>query len=483
VCIAPASGDSVQNGNPPSSSDGIKNGNETDIDCGSSGAGAPTNAPQCAIGKKCGVDNDCTGAHVCNYTHKCVEAPSCRVQHGGDTCGAGETGHGENHESCCASLPLPGNSVRVDKYEITAGRVREFLNAVNNDVRGWWDAHPGNPAAGQIRSQDVKYLPQGLSTPLVPEFEGTNGGNANGDTFGVYNHVGEHVFYGDAPSSQGCYIGSVEKQQYGHPTFWFDPQTRADQFGGAPRVYEQNDLDEKSLNCVTQILLAAFCAWDGGRLPTSTELSGGANSAWGPGGMPWGGGPLSFLDTISPNSPGREPYGTENNHKQELIWGGGVWAPEKTVKDAYLVDAYLVPMINGDLSTNFDAPRYNTTNWNADYPATPQFRYAWPQVQGWEQTDEAYAIAAPGRMINDKHATGPGALDGWFDLAGNLMEMTGNVVDSDDAAHGNLPRVQWVGGSFEGHLPGRIDEPVDPQFADKFNILVKYGKTGGRCAR
>ena len=35
------------------------------------------------------------------------------------------------------------------------------------------------------------------------------------------------------------------------------------------RKYSREILDAKSLNCVMQIVLAAFCAWDGGELRTS----------------------------------------------------------------------------------------------------------------------------------------------------------------------------------------------------------------------
>ncbi len=120
---------------PPSSTDGFKNGTETDVDCG---GGAPTNAGACAAGLACLVNGDCTSAG-CNHAKKCAQARSCVVQMGGTTCGKGEVGQaGIAHEDCCTSIPLPGNAaVRVDKYEITAGRMREFIRAVGNDVQTW----------------------------------------------------------------------------------------------------------------------------------------------------------------------------------------------------------------------------------------------------------------------------------------------------------------------------------------------------------
>src|SRR5438105_4398572 len=70
----------------PTYSDGVQNGDETDVDCG----GKPTNPgwQACAQGRGCKIDTDCKGA--CNYRQMCVDMPSCKNQHGGDTCGTGE---------------------------------------------------------------------------------------------------------------------------------------------------------------------------------------------------------------------------------------------------------------------------------------------------------------------------------------------------------------------------------------------------------
>ncbi|WP_206685101.1 hypothetical protein, partial [Salmonella enterica] len=78
-------------------------------------------------------------------------------------------------------------------------------------------------------------------------------------------------------------------------------------------------------------------------------------------------------------------------------------------------------------------------------------------------------------------SVGPGAADGYFDVAGNLMEVTGTVTSTDnDGWHkdfnGNpLPNVSWVGGSFEGH-------GVNNRGGYDLDVLTKYGKAGGRCA-
>ena len=115
-------------------------------------------------------------------------------------------------------------------------------------------------------------------------------------------------------------------------------------------------------------------------------------------------------------------------------------------------------------------------------------RYVWPlpivsarNPQGTGTNDQAYAVAAPGRMRNDFRAVGAGPSDGFFDVAGNLIEVTGTVTNFDnDGFHkdfnGNpLPNVSWVGGSFEGH-------GANNRGGYNLDVLTKYGKAGGRCA-
>ena len=501
---------------PPSSTDGLKNGTETDTDCG---GGAPTNAPKCPVNKTCSIHTDCL-SDGCTYLNKCAVAPSCAQHYGGDTCGAGETGTGakggENHESCCASLTLPGLTTQIDKYEITAGRMREFLSRVNNDVYDWYQAwkiaNPTKVASSGIATSSEQYLPTGLATPMIPNFQynySTDGNpkdgvtQATGHTMGVYDHLGNTVFFADRPSDfQGCYIGSTEYAD-GHPTFWFDADTQNTYWGAGPRGLSQAALDEKSLNCVTQLLVAAFCAWDGGRLPTYQELSGnpGGNgtdsSAWGSGSYPWGNSP-AYTDTWTTVVPGRvlafaDTQLNGNPTQQSNIWD------------------VLMPINDGTGHANLLGPTYNTTNWNPFYPVIPSgLRYYWPQMSvgncgatdgtysttcpgkagqtcptncGWGQNDEAYEIAAPGRFVNDRHTpsniANPGPLDGFFDLTANMMEVTSNGGGSDDANHDSLPGTYWVGGSFEGHGVNTGANHV----TFNFNILTKYGKQGGRCAR
>jgi hypothetical protein len=76
----------------------------------------------------------------------------------------------------------------------------------------------------------------------------------------------------------GCYTGDANDQAFGARTYW----TGADE--GEDRGFDQSFLDRLPLNCVPYPLMAAFCAWDGGRLETWEENS----AAYGPRSYPWG---------------------------------------------------------------------------------------------------------------------------------------------------------------------------------------------------
>ncbi|MBX3190695.1 MAG: hypothetical protein KF819_27090 [Labilithrix sp.] len=444
---------------PPTSSDGLKNGSETDIDCG---GGAPTDAPGCAPGKTCALAGDCLSS-ACNYASKCVEAKSCVVQYGGDTCGRGEVGQaGNGHESCCKSILLPNGSARIDKYEVTAGRMREFVRATGGNVQAWVNANRG--ITGDIADDMLKYLPINNTTPNVTIVRCNAAGGACGSVsrrFGLYGHLGNEVFMEDRPCptcGQGCWFNTGAGQN-GHPTYWWDDTTQSLQWGAGAHAPTKEQLDVKSLNCTAQLLFAAFCAWDGGRLPTQAEL-GGVNGAWGPAAMPWGGGVNTYKDTVTGMEPGRITY----PFAAEPPCAGGT--------------CFLVPMLTAGGGYNPAAATANMTNFNPfrASPAVFASRYTFPVPANVGTNDQTYAVAPPGRMRNDFRAIGPGADDGYYDIAGNLMEVTSTIVGNDDADHNGWPRVRWVGGSFEGH-------GVENRGGYDLSVLTKYGKQGARCAR
>lgn len=244
----------------PNGTDGVKNGDESDVDCG----GTTTGAGRCLEGKACNASADCAGGG-CSYSGVCVASPSCTVRFGGDTCGVGEIGSGaEQHESCCTSLPVqgfndanhPGKTVYLDKYEVTAGRVRAFIESVKAqyggvpNVRQWIADHP--PAVWNA----------GWNQYLTQDMDSDTGLNL---IFGAYNDYSS-VFY---IHGQNCHLypGS-----YGYATWYYPPDVLTSVYGSPARYWSQDDLDTRVMTCIPNAMLAAFCAWDGGQLATAAVL-------------------------------------------------------------------------------------------------------------------------------------------------------------------------------------------------------------------
>ena len=224
----------------PGPTDGVRNGDETDVDCGGA------TAPKCAATRACKAGADCASG-ACP-AEKCAEAPSCAQRAGGATCGPGEVGDpAAQHEDCCASAVVPrpaasGGPFRMDKYLVTAGRMRAFLEAVGYDVKGWVAAHRPAWWTGTGTSTWDAMLPSSRDEFLSLM---TTGGS-------------------------GCYIGATAGQS-GAPAYWAPAADLARVVGGAPRALTQAELDTKVMNCFRAPLFHALCAFDGGRLPSRTE--------------------------------------------------------------------------------------------------------------------------------------------------------------------------------------------------------------------
>lgn len=353
----------------PLSTDSVKNGTETDVDCGGTG---PTNAPKCLEGKtckgnedchwgfcsagKCGgdvkgqkdgdqtdidcggvqsppcdwgqgclFDRDCGPSGRCGSDKKCLVGPSCDVVHGGTTCGTGEFGDADKkHETCCKSLLVdgftdasnPGKLVYVDKYEITAGRMRAFLetlakdpaNDKRPDVKEWITAHapkrwnkdwtdlmPEGWEEGQLAftvaspTADLNYPGQdqmAANPPNPPQFTIASG-TYQIDT-GLNFMLGSPHFFPEFRSSSGpADYGASHNLNcvnsagsFGFSTFWFDAATQQNFSGSVPKAYTKDEMDEKALNCAPFGLYAAFCAWDGGQLLTDEAFDFIAGGAW-----------------------------------------------------------------------------------------------------------------------------------------------------------------------------------------------------------
>lgn len=214
---------------PATHSDGIKNLDETGIDCGGS------SLTRCNLGEGCLKHSDCA-TDVCSYKKVCIieSEKSCSSHFGGDTCGVGETGTpNAKHVSCCENAPLFGelSNVKLDKFLITAGRMRTFIGRVNGNVRQFVQTLPGDV----WRPEYDQYVPSTMA------------------------EADEQL--GSFFQKKSCHPGD-----YTGRTYWTTPTP--DDFSS----FTKDQLDEKALNCVTWHLVTAFCAWDGGRMATGAEI-------------------------------------------------------------------------------------------------------------------------------------------------------------------------------------------------------------------
>jgi len=243
----------------PSPTDGVKNGDETDVDCGGS------TATKCAPAKGCKAHADCV-LGACREG-VCAMGKSCRAKNGGGTCGAGEIGPDAKHEDCCIVLDVPrpaasGGPYKLDKYLVTAGRMRAFIEELKGDVKSYVNA---NPPPGWDEEW-TKSVPGSEAEAILQLGVGQKGATSYGGSLGP-----------------GCFV-----EGKGAPAYWFSPEQQQAS-GDIARAFTQDELDTKVLNCATRALFAAFCHWDGGgRLPTYDErlyaVDGGDDSKK----YPWG---------------------------------------------------------------------------------------------------------------------------------------------------------------------------------------------------
>ena len=410
-CVDDYCADGTKKCTKPTYTDGVLNGDETDRDCG----GKPANLgfKACAETKNCLVDTDCNGACKTRTdagvaTKSCIDIPSCKPLHGGDTCGLSELefNNGATHESCCKSLPVAGfndadhagKTVYLDKYEITAGRMRAFIDAISAqnagvpNVKGWMATHrpavrwnigwekalPSNMTSS-METYDVANPTVDLLYPAedqydtksVPGYHFEDWNVSNGPqsiNVGVAQALGfAHFFpewtsnpanwqYADYSASHGLNCGNTAPGgnpaaaggSSGYSTYWIDAPTM--KAVGGPnvigKVFTKDQLDEKSLNCSPLALFAAFCVWDGGQLAT-VEVS----------------------DAVTAN---------------------------ETKLAAAQSDC------NGVVSTGDAA---------GECPGI----YYYPDAGSNESYDKSFKIAPPGRVPADD-------VDGWKDLKGNLVE-------------------------------------------------------------
>jgi hypothetical protein len=523
---------------PPSATDGVKNDSETDIDCGGAtlaGGGvnmASDGAPNCADERTCALDTDCLSGFCSVATFTCVDGASCKGlvpaaqimdittpagtapngtdavgtpnangagQHAGiDTCGKGEATdplENQSHESCCKSLPvtIAGKAMRFDKYEVTAGRMRQFLESLPTpyDVRDWAKAQfdasfAPLTAAGESMAAALPINQAGVLTNVLNLLPNTS------ETYEPLNAVIQTgVLDMSTAGSQGCYTAEGD---YGAGTYWWDAKTLYDQGDSPPRPFTQDYYDIKPMNCIPYWMGVAFCAWDGGRLPLQTEHelvwdggTGGTNT------YPWG-------DAFLPSPyPGTGTLTYPNN----TLLQGVAYQPAT----AHTVDWY---------NSNLGSATQPIGGFYF-YPSDPLTSPLSAPPSIASGLDYSPLIAAPGRFFLDRTSllTSSGTGEGWQDLGANMIEMseltvfTGTDSFCDEsgqlgtgesyncncpgnsctptACNGagvhcgvtratNFPLYTIMGGSWEGHAVKEILTP-------SYHIYRQYGKLGMRCMR
>jgi hypothetical protein len=262
--------------------------------------------------------------------------------------------------------------VYLDKYEITAGRIRAWVADIKAqyggipNIQAWVTARiAADPIlAAMFPSNYATYLPQARSGQFKT-FPLAGGGTTDLD-MGLDDSIGPTSYYRGVQigGTSGCWVGL---NGYGHRTYWYD-DALSKNYSEVPRPLMQDILDEKSMNCMPPIMFAAFCAWDGGYLQTPAAIAG----AYGPSQWPWG-------DTPAPASAAPAFYGNYNTNTAFSL----AHAP-----------AYLWPNVNYDTFANDLSP----------------------------------VIAAPGRFPLDRATQSrPAPAETWMDLGGNMIEWSQNA--------------------------------------------------------
>ncbi len=389
----------------------------------------------CAVGARCAADSDCESSSCvggrCAVAlesggadsagggagAKNVGAPgAASVPANAKSCAGGGAGRATcgsaGNESCCTTIAVPAGSYNryknaalpakvsafnLDKYEITQGRLRAFFAASGGNLRGnppaaGAGAHPKIASSGW-RSEWNKRLP------------------------GSYAEIQGRLV-------DGCAFGS-DNASYGSTT-WTT--------GGGN--------DDKPVTCIDWYTLFAFCAWDGGRLPTDAE---------------WGYAAMGGAD------------------QRTYTWGNA--AP------------------HADDPTGYSRVVHYLDGWQMSWPLSPPASNA-----DWNAADGPKHIAPPGKKPAGK------AKWGHMDLNGNVLEWMLDSNDAPTGTCNDCANVAWPklaagetspyplkadgtpawasdggrvlrGGSFEEH-------PLQNTHRFKnYPVWRTYARAGGRCAR
>jgi sulfatase modifying factor 1 len=230
---------------------------ETSVDAAPADAGVCTpGAVGCASGiqpRTCSASGTWQNGAACSSSQSCVNG-ACVTPSSCQTSGAGRTDCGAASESCCTSLEVTGGTfyrtytnsgsgptgeanpatlsgLRLDKYLVTVGRFRRFVNAWSNGA-GYTPAQGSGVHTHLNGGMGLVDSHASTSTTTVYEHGWTTADNANVDPT-------------DANLESGTTFG-----------VW------------TPSPGTQENLP---INYVTWAEAYAFCIWDGGFLPSEAE--------------------------------------------------------------------------------------------------------------------------------------------------------------------------------------------------------------------
>jgi formylglycine-generating enzyme len=245
-----------------------------------------TNQPQtCVDGAWTNEGTSCK--HYCN-AGECVTPPSCEEQYEErTTCG---------NSSCCTSLLVPGGTFKrdfdgtedysddsfpatltsfyLDKYEVTVGRMRQFLSAFDQ-----LNLKDGSGKSAHIAADsgwDTRYELPADGTALTKTLNDCTGST------------------------------------------WSD---------------NLNQNNQLPVNCLPFNIAYAFCIWDGGRLPTEAEwnyaAAGGSEQRIYPWILPSSGAPITesfaHFGSVAPNPVGSKPLGNGRWQHSDLAGNVSEW--------------------------------------------------------------------------------------------------------------------------------------------------------------
>lgn len=327
---------------PPTGSDGLKNGTESDVDCG---GGAPTNALRCINDKVCATHDDC-GSGACAIggpkAGTCVPFKSCVQNNGGFTCGRDDRDFGgvtNALTSCCETATLAGLTPKINRFAITAGRMRAFIDRLSGNVRNYVQT-PATKPAGWSSAWD-NLVPSTLAEAEIMLGPSWSGAPNDPNTTTEAPH-----------SKRSCGYGNYN----GH-SYWVSANQ-------ASQIYPQAQLDTKILNCVGWHLVRAFCAWDGGHLATIAELQ----SAFRNGGTttyPWDFAGGAYAGPYDSNS-----YSDDRlNHR--YVWGSLVNSAPANNRITY----YLSPP--GRFYKGWNANGVEIAGNVLEWASDAEYRFAW----------------------------------------------------------------------------------------------------------